>query len=410
MSSAATKAGKCRTYKNWPAAGVLVAALLVSVPTPTSAMPEHAVVLEIDGVIGPATTDYVTRKFRAMKPADIGLIILRVNTPGGLESSMREIIRVVLSSPIPVAAYVAPNGARAASAGTYITYASAIAAMQTGFPITIIASDTSGAGSFTVLRANRLANGNLDVSGRYFLWVGNTCGRADAFMVKVPADLLMGPGSDALPITTTTAAAAPDSLNLAAVPTPEAVLDTVVTLSPADTFLNIDATNQSTNAELKTYTWPDHQVANAILMKFDLSAIPAAAVVTDARLQLALVEADATTDSTYTIPAHKVMGRNPVIGAATGYTADGVTAWTANKCCSGNVPLAQADISAAYDTQAIDKTTGPKSWSFTAMVQEWVADPTTNFGVLLIRMRPRCATGIASSRAWNSWTPRSALP
>ena len=83
MSSAATKAGTCRTYKNWPAAGVLVAALLVSVPTPTSAMPEHAVVLEIDGVIGPATTDYVTRKFGAMKPADIGLIILRVNTPGG---------------------------------------------------------------------------------------------------------------------------------------------------------------------------------------------------------------------------------------------------------------------------------------------------------------------------------------
>ena len=119
MSSAAIKAGNCRTYKNWPAAGVLVAALLVSVPTPTSAMPEHAVVLEIDGVIGPATTDYVTRKFGAMKPADIGLIILRVNTPGGLESSMREIIRAVLSSPIPVAAYVAPNGARAASAGTY---------------------------------------------------------------------------------------------------------------------------------------------------------------------------------------------------------------------------------------------------------------------------------------------------
>ena len=132
MSSAATKAGNCRTY-HWPAAGVLVAALLVSVPTPTSAMPEHAVVLEIDGVIGPATTDYVTRKFGAMKPADIGLIILRVNTPGGSEeSSMREIIRVVLSSPIPVAAYVAPNGARAASAGTYITYASAIAAMAPG--------------------------------------------------------------------------------------------------------------------------------------------------------------------------------------------------------------------------------------------------------------------------------------
>ncbi|PYQ38282.1 MAG: hypothetical protein DMF77_24570, partial [Acidobacteria bacterium] len=232
-----------------------------------------------------------------------------------------------------------------------------------------------------------LSNGNLDVTGRYFLWVSNTGGRADAFMVKVPADLLMGPGSDAAsPIPPTTTAAAPvpaGALSLAAVPTATVDLDTVVTLSPEDTFININATNESTNTRLMTYTWPDHEVANAILMKFDLSVIPASAVVTDARLQLALVEADATADSIYTITAHKVLGRSPVIAAATGYTADGKVAWTPNKCCSGSVPLAQADISAAYDTQAIDKTAGYKSWSLTAMAQEWVADPTTNSGVLL---------------------------
>src|SRR5213079_1135487 len=66
-----------------------------------------------------------------------------------------------------------------------------------------------------------------------------------------------------------------------------------------------------------------------------------------------------------------------------GYTSDGTTAWTANTCCSNNVPMAQADISAAYNTQAIDKTPGYKTWDLTTMVQEWASSPATNFGVLL---------------------------
>src|SRR5207244_8595206 len=98
-------------------------------------------------------------------------------------------------------------------------------------------------------------------------------------------------------------------------------------------FNGLDANNQSTNTMLMTYTWPDYRVANAILMKFDLSAIPPGAVVTDATLQLALVASDAAAESTYTVTAHKVVGRSPVITGATGYTADGVTAWTPNNCC-----------------------------------------------------------------------------
>src|SRR5947207_620150 len=93
---------------------------------------QHAVVLEIDGVTGPAVADYVVRELRGVSRADTRLVVLRMNTPGGLDTSMREIIRAILSSPLPVAAYVAPSGARAASAGTYITYASAIAAMAPG--------------------------------------------------------------------------------------------------------------------------------------------------------------------------------------------------------------------------------------------------------------------------------------
>lgn len=164
------------------------------------------------------------------------------------------------------------------------------------------------------------------------------------------------------------------------------VANTVVTtlaVSPADTSLNLNTTNYSTATTLTTYTWPDQRVANAILMKFDLASLPANAVVQEATLQLALVESDATADPTYAISVHKIVGRNPVITATTGYTFDGVTGWTANTCCSSNVPMAQADISAAYDTQAIDKTPGLKSWNVMALVEEWAVDSSTNFGLLL---------------------------
>jgi membrane-bound serine protease (ClpP class) len=93
---------------------------------------QRAVVLEIDGVIGPAVANYIVRELRGVSRADTGLVVLRMNTPGGLDTSMREIIRAILSSPVPVVTYVAPSGARAASAGTYIAYASAIAAMAPG--------------------------------------------------------------------------------------------------------------------------------------------------------------------------------------------------------------------------------------------------------------------------------------
>ena len=153
-------------------------------------------------------------------------------------------------------------------------------------------------------------------------------------------------------------------------------------LSPQDTYLNIDTNNYSSATTLTVYTWPDYHPANAILMKFDLSALPAGAVVTSATLQLALVETDAAADSTYTVSAHKVLGKNPIIAEATGYTA-GAAAWTPNGCCSGGAPLAQADISPAYDARVIDKAPGFKAWTITTMVQEWLLTPATNFGLVL---------------------------
>jgi len=101
-------------------------------PLSAAAAAERAVVIDVDGAIGPAIASFIAREIKAAPPQEVGLIVLRLNTPGGLDSSMREIIGAILASPVPVATYVAPNGARAASAGTYIAYASAVAAMAPG--------------------------------------------------------------------------------------------------------------------------------------------------------------------------------------------------------------------------------------------------------------------------------------
>ena len=119
-----------------------VAVWLLNLSAPPAAQENalpRAVVLQVDGIIGPASDNFIVRGIEDAEESGARVVILMLNTPGGLDSAMRNIISKILASSVPIVTYVAPPGSRAASAGTYIAYASHIAAMA---PTTNLGSAT----------------------------------------------------------------------------------------------------------------------------------------------------------------------------------------------------------------------------------------------------------------------------
>jgi membrane-bound serine protease (ClpP class) len=118
---------------------IIVFGLLLLIGSNSASNSRTVWYLELDGAIGPAASDYVVRSIRDAEEAGAELFVIRLDTPGGLDSATRDIIRGILGSTVPIAIYVAPSGARAASAGAYMLYASHIAAMA---PATNVGSAT----------------------------------------------------------------------------------------------------------------------------------------------------------------------------------------------------------------------------------------------------------------------------
>jgi membrane-bound serine protease (ClpP class) len=114
------------------AAALCAVAGLVGIVAGSGAQPvgdANGVLVPVAGPIGPATSDYFVRQLQAAEQSGARLLVMRIDTPGGLDTAMRDMIQAILASDVPVIAYVAPSGARAASAGTYLMYASHVAAM-----------------------------------------------------------------------------------------------------------------------------------------------------------------------------------------------------------------------------------------------------------------------------------------
>lgn len=139
-----------------------------------------AYVLRVDGIISPASYDLIHRHLKIAAQKDASVVVLEMHTPGGLYDSMQQIIQDIIESPVPVVTYVSPAGSHAASAGTYILYASHIAAMAPGTNIgaaTPVQMGGSDAGKKQEKEKSTLETKMINDAAAYIRTLGELRGR-----------------------------------------------------------------------------------------------------------------------------------------------------------------------------------------------------------------------------------------
>jgi PKD repeat protein len=151
-----------------------------------------------------------------------------------------------------------------------------------------------------------------------------------------------------------------------------------------DTYIDVNSANYSSEPLLRTYVWPASEPANSALIKMDLSRLPRGSEIKSALLRLYMAEIEAGGgDADLEISVHKIINVDPVLDACTGQTYDGLNAWSGNSVRSDGVPMAQGDIQEAEDRVPVGSDSQFVTWNITDMVQEWVDDPASNYGLLL---------------------------
>ncbi|MGP9819301.1 NfeD family protein [Salinarimonas sp. NSM] len=155
---------------------------------------ETVVVADIDGPIGPATTLLVENALAQAAEAPGGMLVLRMDTPGGLDAATRDIVAAILAAPVPVATFVAPAGARAASAGTYILYASHVAAMAQSTTLGAATPVSLGGGAAGDASARKAIND----SAAYIRGLAELRGRNAAFAEAAVRDAATLTAADAV--------------------------------------------------------------------------------------------------------------------------------------------------------------------------------------------------------------------